>query len=120
MRQRIVAGEDDVELSIDLRGEVAHVSDAERERSVASGGLALRTSYRVGAEIGSVDPVAEERKTDGLGADTAGAVQNGVGSWSELLLNQPIDHRSLAPHRSLPIGKDEMVALGQFVVERPH
>ncbi len=67
-----------------------------------------------------MDRVAEERETDRLGADTAGAVQNGVRSRSELRLDQPIERRGLAPHRSLPIGKDEMVALGQFVVERPH
>ena len=67
-----------------------------------------------------MDRVAEERQTDRLGADTAGAVQNGVRSRSDLRLNQPIERRGLASHRSVPIGKDQMVALGQFVVERPH
>jgi hypothetical protein len=67
-----------------------------------------------------VDRVVKERETDRLGADTARAVQNGVRPRSELLLDQPIERGGLAPHRPLPIGKDEMVALGQFVVERPY
>jgi hypothetical protein len=79
----------------------------------------MRAKHR-GTEVGGVDLMAEERKTDRLRADTACAVQNGMRSRSKVRLNQPIERRSLATHRSLPIGKDEMVALGQFVVERPH
>jgi hypothetical protein len=120
VRQGVVAGEHDVEIAGNLSCQRPQVGDPEREGCATSGGLAFGAGNRPGAEIGRMNAVTKQSETDGLGADAAGAIEDRVGSRAESGLDECIEGCGLPPHRPVPIGKEQVVAFGQFVVERPH
>jgi hypothetical protein len=62
--------------------------------------------------------VAEEREADRLGADAAGAVQDGERTIPEFIPDQAVEHGRLPLHRRPPVGEDEVVAIRKPVVER--
>ena len=120
MRQRVVAGEDDVELAGDRFRERSQIGNTERERGAAA--RASRSARATAVGLRSVAWTVWPSSASPIACVPMPQAQSRMacGPGPSCARIEPIERGGLAPHRRLPIGKDEVVALGQFVVERAH
>src|SRR5215207_5323093 len=117
VRQRVVAGDHHVELAAHLLAQGAKVRHPESYRDTKRLGFLAGSPDRVGAQIGGGHFVTEQRQTYRLRPDTGGAVQYGKRPAAHLPANQPIQHLTLTANSASPVGVDEVVAVGQVIVE---
>jgi hypothetical protein len=93
MRDRVVAGQHDVEVTGD-RGELPETGHTERNVSAQSRCLDARTRDGTLADVGAVHPVTAERQPDRLGPDSARAVER-VACVRASGSDQTVERRSL-------------------------
>ena len=115
--QGVVEGGDDVEGGVGDLGERGHVGDVEVDLERARGGFVAGAGDGGGAEVGGGDAVAKLGEAEGLGADAAGAVEDMERVRRGFRGQDGAEDSGLAGDGGVPIVEDEVVVIGEGVVE---
>ncbi len=112
MRQGVVGADDSVEPAVE-EGEMPHVRDGRPQAEALAGSLPSGTGGSASTEVGPGDEVPARGQTDGLSADTASTVEH----CRTILTDQSIQGLPLPLDARLPVRVDQVVVVGQIVVE---
>src|SRR5262249_23691104 len=113
----IVAREDDIEGAGHSGLELSHVSDGEGRRRPERGRFAARPIDRHPAQVGAMDPVAEQGETDRLSPDPARAVEEGERRIPPDAPDERVQHPGLPADRRPPVPVDQVVLRSESGVE---
>jgi hypothetical protein len=117
MRDRVIAGDHDIERPFDT-AEVAEVSHSERGFDSKPLSLAARSLDFAFADICADDAIAEPGKPDRLRPDPARTVEHRASTW-QLILDKRIKRVPLPLDGALPVASvSEVIVGGEAVVER--
>src|SRR3954468_11086245 len=116
MRNGVVTVDHDVEGAIH-RIEVAEIGAPEVDLPAEASCLATCAAESTVADVGANNAVAVLGEPDRLGSDAACAVQDVPRPGTESVSDQPIEDATLPLHRFFPIPVDQVVVVGQAVVE---
>ncbi len=113
--QRVVGADDDVEATVRER-KAPHVGGGRAQAQAPAAGLAGRTGGGAGAEVGACDEVPAQREADGLRSDATGAVEHRC----PVQADQGVQGLPLPADARVPVRVDQVVVVGQSVVEPRH
>jgi len=85
MRQGIIHGDDCIEVGVGDLMERCHIGNVELDGVIAMQGFALGAMDGRGTEVGRDDVMAEHGEPDGLGADSACAIEDSQRTSTALL-----------------------------------
>ena len=115
MRNRVIHRDDGV-IRVDWRcGEAPHIIDSKLSLQATRSCFASRTINRRAGGIGPFDAKAEHCQTNRLRSYPASAIKDPFSLGGNR--QEAGKHIALAHNGSVPIIKDEVIALGQFIVK---
>lgn len=119
VRKRIVTGQDHIKAFLNRSAEIPEVGNSEAQCGAEFSGVLLGSFDRFWTEVGCMDLITSQGQTNGLCANSTGAIEK-----PELLRlsvhsppNEPMEHLRLPFDVGVPILPNEVIALGELLVE---
>ncbi len=113
--KRVVSADRNVESAATKR-KLPHIGGCNPQPEVPALRLPTGASGGAGAEISTGDTVPPHRQPDRLRTDAAGAVEH----FTAVVADQSVESIPLPTHAGVPVRVDQVVAVGQLVVEARH
>ena len=116
MGDRIIAGNQQVKLSLVYLPDMAHIRHVEFYLDLVTRGFKLSLVNSDGRQIRGGDLITQLRQTDALGNDPAGGIQNGLRLVSDEFTDQTVQISCLAEEAGIPVRVDSFIVGSQLVV----